>query len=108
MSDSLSPTIRVSSGFAPTSSMQRRTRSPLEQGRSAPLTLENRSRMSQESTMAAAEGVSIIVAIASFTPFLWSSIAQSLISSKMRMPPRNQAEASARVPSRSKTTNLYI
>jgi len=80
----------------------------LEQGRSAPLTLENRPRMSQESTMAAAEGVSIIVAIASFTPFLWSSMAQSLISSKMRMPPRNQAEASARVPSRSKMTSLYI
>ncbi len=80
----------------------------MEQGKSAPLTLENSPRMSQDFMMAAAEGVSIIVAIASFTPFLWSSMAQSLISSKTRISPRNQAEASARVPSRSKTTNLYI
>ncbi len=107
-SDLLSPTIRVSFGEAPASSMQRRMRSPLLQGKSAPLTLRNSSRTSHDPTISIAEKVSIIVAIAISTPLSWSLTTADLMSSNMRAPPGHHAEASARVPSRSKITSLYM
>ncbi len=107
-SPGLSPIMRVSSGEHPRASMQPRIRILLSYVEERPMTHENSSLTPHPRSTLSAESTSIRVARARITPSSWRILTASLMSWYISAPENGQPDRSARVPSKSKTANLYM